>query len=80
MTIEVRREPSIEGLVKDYLHGEVSIEDAISALPTPKYSIGELFLKVILPGDMFRRRLERMSRLHSHVLVTGSKPEDTSER
>jgi hypothetical protein len=66
------REASIDKLVESYLFGNVSLEDAIARLHEPHDSWSEIVLRVILPGDTFRRRLERMAWRQSRTLISGS--------
>jgi len=67
-----RADAPVEVLVEDYLKGDVSFQEAVASMPGDNKSWGDWVLQVLLPADFFRRRLERMDRRRSRVLVTGS--------
>ena len=66
------QESSVDAFVESYLRGSVSLEDAVAKLHETQHTWGDLILRVILPADLFRRRMERMEWRASHALTTGS--------
>jgi len=73
MPLETLGEQPVDKLVENYLHGEVSFKQAIDSIPESRPSWwSNLILSVILPADLFRRRLERMAWRQSRVLSSGS--------
>ncbi len=75
MRDELLTTASVDRMVDDYLGGRTSIEEVISRIETPRvgFGVGDIILRVILPADVFRRRLERSAWHQTRVLVSGSR-------
>lgn len=49
-------EREIESIVKEYLEGRISLDQAVTKVPKAKMGIFDYVLKVVLPEDLYLRR------------------------
>ncbi len=47
-----------EALVKEYLKGRRTLQEAVADIPHDRPSVGEVVLNAILPTELARRRVE----------------------
>lgn len=53
--------PRVDVLVREYLHGNASLEESIQKIPKEKPRLVDYALRVLLPDDLFRRILMHRS-------------------
>lgn len=46
----------IQSIAKDYLKGDISLEQAATKMPKAKLGVLDYVLMVVLPDDLYRRR------------------------
>ena len=55
-------DPELDAVVQDYLQGKKSLDEAASQVPKAKMSAFDYILKVLLPEDLYMRRMVKVTR------------------
>jgi hypothetical protein len=55
-------DPELDAVVQDYLQGKKSLDEAAAQVPKAKMSAFDYILKVLLPEDLYMRRMVKVTR------------------
>lgn len=50
------KDPEIDVVVSEYLHGKTSMDEAVAKISEPQKTFVDYVLKLVLPGDLYQRR------------------------